>query len=120
MSRVKIGKATGRRLRRYPAKNGEKSTVERRVAKFAEAKNPFNLPVSSVNIEARHRETRCAKRVINVADLLPISASPDTLTVLREQAQRLADSLIRAADKGTLMMLCPLLARLVESTNRMK
>jgi hypothetical protein len=38
MSLVQMGKATGRRLRRYPAKNRGKSTVVRRVTKFAEAK----------------------------------------------------------------------------------
>ncbi len=38
MSLVQFGKATGRRLGRYPAKNRGKSAVARRVAKFAEAK----------------------------------------------------------------------------------
>lgn len=55
-----------------------------------------------------------------VADLLPTMASPDTQAVLRDQARKLAEALIGAADKETLMMLCPLLARLNESTNRMK
>lgn len=53
-------------------------------------------------------------------DLLPTTASPDTQAALKDQARRLAEALIGAADRETLMMLCPLLARLVESTNRMK
>jgi hypothetical protein len=55
-----------------------------------------------------------------MTDLLPISASPDTQAALRGKARRLAEALIQAADRETLLMLCPLLARLVESTNRMK
>jgi transcriptional regulator with XRE-family HTH domain len=55
-----------------------------------------------------------------VADLLPTTASPDTQAALRDQAKRLAEALIGAADRETLLMLNPLLARLVESTNRMK
>jgi len=53
-----------------------------------------------------------------VADLLPTTASPDTLTVLRDQARRLFESLVQAADREALQMLCPLLARLNESMNR--
>jgi len=53
-----------------------------------------------------------------MTDLLPISASPDTQAALRDQARRLAEALIQAADKEMLMMLCPLLARLNESMNR--
>lgn len=53
-----------------------------------------------------------------VNDLLPTSASPDTQAVLRDQARRLFDSLIQAADREALQMLCPLLARLNESMNR--
>ncbi len=55
-----------------------------------------------------------------MTDLLPTMASPDTQAALRDQARRLAETLIGAADRETLLMLCPLLARLVESTNRMK
>lgn len=55
-----------------------------------------------------------------VNDLLPTTDSPDTQAALRDQARGLAEALIQAAGKETLMMLCPLLARLVESTNRMK
>lgn len=49
---------------------------------------------------------------------LPTSASPDTQAVLRDQAKRLFEALVQAADRETLLMLNPLLARLVESTNR--
>lgn len=55
-----------------------------------------------------------------MADLLPTTTSPDTQAVLRDQSRRLFESLVQAADKETLLMLNPLLARLVESTNRMK
>jgi transcriptional regulator with XRE-family HTH domain len=55
-----------------------------------------------------------------VADLLPRTAPPDTQAVMRDQARRLAEALIVAADREALQMLCPLLARLVESMNRSK
>ena len=55
-----------------------------------------------------------------VPDLLPTTASPDTPTFLREQARRLCEALIVAADRETLLMLNPLLARLNESMNRSK
>jgi len=55
-----------------------------------------------------------------VTDLLPTSAPADTQAVLKDQARRLAEALIGAVDRETLLMLCPLLARLVESTNRTK
>jgi transcriptional regulator with XRE-family HTH domain len=53
-----------------------------------------------------------------VQDLLPTRASPETLTVLQAQTKILFDSLFQAADRETLMMLNPLLARLNESMNR--
>jgi transcriptional regulator with XRE-family HTH domain len=53
-------------------------------------------------------------------ELLPTTPSPDTLAVLREQAQRLFSSLLQAADRETLLMLNPLLARLDESLHRSK
>jgi transcriptional regulator with XRE-family HTH domain len=53
-----------------------------------------------------------------VADLLPPTAPPDTQAVLRDQARRLFDSLVQAADREALLMLNPLLARLNESMNR--
>ncbi len=55
-----------------------------------------------------------------VPDLLPTTAPADTLAVLRQQAKGLFDNLIQAADRETLQMLCPLLARLVESSARSK
>lgn len=51
-------------------------------------------------------------------DLLPEAAPPDTLAMLRDQARGLFDALIVAADRETLLMLNPLLARLVESSER--
>lgn len=53
-------------------------------------------------------------------DLLPTTPSPDTQAALKEQARRLAEALIQVADRETLLMLCPLLARLGETTNRLK
>jgi transcriptional regulator with XRE-family HTH domain len=53
-----------------------------------------------------------------VTELLPATASPDTRTILHDQAQRLFSSLLQAADREMLMMLNPLLARLNESMNR--
>jgi transcriptional regulator with XRE-family HTH domain len=53
-----------------------------------------------------------------VADLLPTTSPPDTLAVLKEQAQRLFGTLLQSADRETLLMLNPLLARLNESANR--
>jgi transcriptional regulator with XRE-family HTH domain len=53
-------------------------------------------------------------------DLLPAAATPDTQAVLRDRAKRLFESLVQAADRETMLMLCPLLARLVESTHRSK
>ena len=53
-----------------------------------------------------------------LSDLLPAAASPDTLAVLQERARRLFEDLLRAADRETLQMLNPLLARLVEASAR--
>jgi hypothetical protein len=51
-------------------------------------------------------------------DLLPTPAPPDPLAVLQEQARRLFDALIQSADRETLQLLVPLLARLGESPTR--
>ena len=51
-------------------------------------------------------------------DLLPATAPPDTMAVLRDQARGLFDALLAAADRETLLMLNPLLARLVEVSGR--
>jgi transcriptional regulator with XRE-family HTH domain len=54
----------------------------------------------------------------NSHDLLPETAPTDTLAVLRDQARGLFDALLAAADRETLLMLNPLLARLVETSER--
>ena len=53
-----------------------------------------------------------------VADLLPSSSPPETLPLLRDQASKLFESLLKWADRETLLMICPLLARLAESPTR--
>lgn len=52
------------------------------------------------------------------SDLLPTTASPDTLAVLRDQARKLFESLLQTADREMLLLLCPMLARLAESAAR--
>jgi transcriptional regulator with XRE-family HTH domain len=51
-------------------------------------------------------------------ELLPETASPDTLATLREEARRLFDALLSAADRETLLMLNPLLALLAGASER--
>jgi transcriptional regulator with XRE-family HTH domain len=51
-------------------------------------------------------------------DLLPTSAPPETLSLLQDQAQKLFATLLESADRETLLMLNPLLARLGESPTR--
>jgi transcriptional regulator with XRE-family HTH domain len=51
-------------------------------------------------------------------DLLPAGAEPESVAILRDRAQMLFQSLLESADRPTLMMLCPLLARLGESPTR--
>ena len=51
-------------------------------------------------------------------DLLPSAIQPDALALLRDQTKKLVDGLLESADQATLMMLCPLLARLGESPTR--
>jgi transcriptional regulator with XRE-family HTH domain len=51
-------------------------------------------------------------------DLLPTTAAPDTEARLRQQARSLFDALLQSADRETLLMLVPLLARLGESPSR--
>lgn len=53
-----------------------------------------------------------------VEDLLQDGDGPDEEAVLRERARSLFDDLLKSADKETLLMLCPLLARLGESPTR--
>jgi transcriptional regulator with XRE-family HTH domain len=52
---------------------------------------------------------------VGIADLLPDDAPADPTSALREQARRLAAEVIAAADRETLQLLCPLLARLGEA-----
>ncbi len=62
---------------------------------------------------------RLAKALGTTAtDLLPTTAPPDTLAHLRAQARSLFNHLLQNADRETLLMLCPLLARLGESPTR--
>jgi transcriptional regulator with XRE-family HTH domain len=51
-------------------------------------------------------------------DLLPTTAPPDTSAMLLDQARALFNALLTAADRETLLMLNPLLARLVEASER--
>lgn len=50
-----------------------------------------------------------------LADLLPTTAPPDATAVLRQQARRLCDAIVPAADRPTLQLLVPLLARISEA-----
>lgn len=50
-----------------------------------------------------------------VHDLLPADPPPDTEAVLRGRAEELFAGLVKGADRDTLLMLTPLLARLAES-----
>ena len=51
-------------------------------------------------------------------DLLPAADEPDTLPILKDQAQKLFETLLQMADRETFLMVNPLLARLVESPTR--
>lgn len=55
---------------------------------------------------------------VAVTELLPATAPDDPTAALRTQAHRLADALINGSDRETLLMLCPLLARLAEAPAR--
>lgn len=50
-----------------------------------------------------------------LTELLPTTDPPDPVEVLRTQAQRLFDGLLTSADRETLQLLVPFLARLGES-----
>lgn len=50
-----------------------------------------------------------------VADLLPATSPPDTLANLRHQAEGLFQTVLQSADRETLLMLNPLLARIAEA-----
>ena len=51
-------------------------------------------------------------------ELLPAEEPPDTDELLRERARRHFEELLAAADRETLLMLNPLLARLLEADRR--
>jgi transcriptional regulator with XRE-family HTH domain len=53
-----------------------------------------------------------------VADLLPATDPPDKLEILRAQARVLCDTLLEKADRETLQMVNPLLARIIESLSK--
>ena len=63
-------------------------------------------------------ERSAAALCASVHELLPATASPDTLSLLKERATKVFDSLLESADRETLLMVCPLLARLAESPTR--
>ncbi|HEX6984271.1 MAG TPA: helix-turn-helix domain-containing protein [Planctomycetaceae bacterium] len=52
------------------------------------------------------------------AEMVPQAEPPDSETVLREQARKLTATLVEGADRETLQMLNPLLARLLEVPSR--
>lgn len=54
----------------------------------------------------------------SVHDLLPIDSLPDSEAILRDRAKSLFEDLVGRADRETLLMLVPLLARLGESPTR--
>jgi transcriptional regulator with XRE-family HTH domain len=60
----------------------------------------------------------CQALGVVIADLVPLAAPPDDLAVVRQQAKRLFDSLIRTDDRAALLLLTQVLARLSEAANR--
>lgn len=52
----------------------------------------------------------------SVHDLLPITSPPDSLAVLREQAERLVGTISESADQEALSLLNQILAMLAEAT----
>jgi len=55
---------------------------------------------------------------VSFAEMVPQTETPDTEAVLREQARTLTATLVEGADRETLQMLNPLLARLLEVPSR--
>ena len=51
-------------------------------------------------------------------DLLPLADAPDPVATLRERARTAFERLVSAADRDTLLMLTPLLAKLAEGAER--
>ena len=54
----------------------------------------------------------------SVEHLVSGETTPDEESILRKRAKALFDDLLKSADRETLLMLCPLLARLGESPTR--
>jgi transcriptional regulator with XRE-family HTH domain len=54
----------------------------------------------------------------SVPDLLPVTVPPDTLTVLRSQAKRLFEEVLKTPDPEVYAILNPFLAHLAESTTK--
>lgn len=50
-----------------------------------------------------------------IADLLPMTAPPDDLAVMRRQAKKLFEAIVQTEDRPTLALLNQFLARLAES-----
>ena len=55
---------------------------------------------------------------VGLGEFLPEISPPDSTEVLKAQALRLTTTLLETADRETLLMLNPLLARLLEAPNR--
>src|SRR5437764_909689 len=53
-----------------------------------------------------------------IADLLPSATPPEPLPFLREQAERLFDTLLERGDRETFLRLNPFLALLVEAASK--
>ena len=53
----------------------------------------------------------------SISDLLPEAETPDSLPLLKEQVEKLTETL-KAADRDTMPLIVPLLARLLESPTR--
>src|SRR3954470_1813603 len=69
-------------------------------------------------IDLVDRLTRALGTVLT--DLLPPERMPDTAAFLRNQTKKIFDGLLPVADRETLLMLNPLLAKLNESLARKK
>jgi transcriptional regulator with XRE-family HTH domain len=50
-----------------------------------------------------------------VTDLLPVVALPDTMSVLKDQARILLDTLLQTTDRETLLLLNPMLRNMISA-----
>jgi transcriptional regulator with XRE-family HTH domain len=55
-----------------------------------------------------------------VTELLEVSKAPDVMPVLKEQAKKLFENILKVADRDAMLLLTPLLARLSESFSKSK